>query len=177
MDETLFHHVTGRGVVRRELFRDEHDYVRFLKYLATAIERFAWRRHAYCLMPNHYHLLLETKPEALARGMLLLAGSYARYFNHHHKSEGHVFQGPYHAEPVARDEHLLEVHRYIANNPVRAGLCERPDGWRWSSYRATAGNAHHAPWLTVSDTRQLFEPYGGYAYFCNPVATELQPGC
>jgi REP element-mobilizing transposase RayT len=177
MDETLFHHVTGRGVVRRTIFNDDADHARFLKYLSTAIERFGWRCHSYCLLPNHYHLLLETRPGTLARGMLVVAGSYARYFNRRHKTDGHVFQGPYHAEPVARDEHLLEAFRYVAHNPVKAGLAKRPEGWPWSSYAATAGLQRHPPWLTVSFARELFRPYGGYAYFCNRVATELQPGC
>jgi REP element-mobilizing transposase RayT len=139
MDETLFHHVTGRGVVRRTLFHDERDYARFLKYLATAVERFGWRCHSYCLIPNHYHLLL--------------------------------------AEAIRGDAHLLVAFRYIALNPVRAGLCERPADWPWSSYRATAGLEHEPPWLEVEFARALFEPYGGFVHFCNPVATELQPGC
>jgi REP element-mobilizing transposase RayT len=177
MDETLFHHVTGRGVVRRTLFHDERDYARFLRYLATAVERFGWRCHSYCLIPNHYHLLLETSPGALARGMLVIAGAYARAFNYRYKSEGHVFQGPYHAEAITGDAHLLVAFRYIALNPVRAGLCERPADWPWSSYRATAGLEHEPPWLEVEFARALFEPYGGFVHFCNPVATELQPGC
>jgi putative transposase len=145
--------------VRQTLFHDDRDYARFLRYLATAIERFAWRCHSYCLIPNHYHVLLEVEPPTLGRGMLVVAG-------------------PYDAEPVGRESHLLETFRYIAANPVRAGLCERPADWRWSSYRATAGiDGHHPPWLRVDFARALFEPYGGYAYFCNPVATELQPGC
>jgi putative transposase len=164
--------------VRQTLFHDDRDYARFLRYLATAIERFAWRCHSYCLIPNHYHVLLEVEPPTLGRGMLVVAGSYARYFNHRYGAQGHVFQGPYDAEPVVRESHLLETFRYIAANPVRAGLCERPADWRWSSYRATAGiDGHHPPWLRVDFARALFEPYGGYAYFCNPVATELQPGC
>jgi putative transposase len=177
MDDTLFHHVTGRGVVRRTVFHDDADYTRFLKYLATAIERFEWQLHSYCLIPNHYHLLVETKVGMLARGMLVVAGSYARYFNHRYKTDGHVFQGPYHAERLLTEAHHLETHRYIAQNPVRARLVESPEDWRWSSYRATAGIDRYPPWLRVRETRALFEPYGGYAYFCNPVATELQPGC
>ena len=109
--------------------------------------------------------------------MLVVAGSYARYFNYRYKASGHVFQGPYEAEPVVTDEHLLESQRYIANNPVNAGLCERPEDWRWSSYRATAGLERHPPWLRVDLVRRTCEPYGGYAHFCNRVATELQPGC
>ena len=122
-------------------------------------------------------MLLQVVPQTLGRGMLVTAGSYARYFNHRYGTQGHVFQGPYDAEPVVRESHLLEVFRYIAANPVRAGLCERPTDWRWSSYRTTAGvDRYHPPWLRVDFARKLFEPYGGYAYFCNPVATELQPG-
>jgi putative transposase len=171
MPDTVFHHVTGRGVVRRDLFHDERDYARFLKYLGVAVERFDWRCHSYCLLPNHYHLLLDTPFETLPRGMLVIAGSYARYFNHRHKADGHVFQGPYHAEPVVREEHHLETIRYIANNPVEAGLCDRPEAWRWSSYRAAAGLDHYPTWLRVDHVRRTCEPYGGYAHFCNRVAT------
>ena len=88
--------------------------------------------------------------------MLVVAGSYARYFNYRYKASGHVFQGPYEAEPVVTDEHLLESQRYIANNPVKAGLCERPEDWRWSSYRATAGLERHPPWLRVDLVRRTW---------------------
>jgi putative transposase len=177
MTESLFFHVTGRGNVRQEIFLDDRDYATFLRYLSVAIERFGWRCHSYCLIPNHYHALLEVDPTVLGRGMLVVAGSYARYFNHRYGATGHVFQGPYGAEPVVREPHLLETFRYIALNPVRAGLCERPEEWPWSSYRATAGFDRYPPWLGVNFARKLFEPYGGYVYFCNPVATPLQPGC
>jgi len=171
MTETVFHHVTGRGVVRREIFQDERDYSRFLKYLSVAVERYAWLCHSYCLLPNHYHLLLETEIGTLSRGMLVVAGSYARYFNHRYKADGHVFQGPYYAEPIVREEHLLETIRYIANNPVDAGLCVRPEDWRWSSYRATAGLEHYPPWLRVDFVRRTCAEFGGFAHFCNRVAT------
>jgi REP-associated tyrosine transposase len=177
MDETQFHHVTGRGVMRRTLFHDERDYARFIKYLAVAIEPFEWQCHSYCLIPNHYHLLIESKIGTLGRGMLVLAGSYARYYNYRYKTDGHVFQGPYVPTAVETDEHLMDAFRYIALNPVKAGLCARPEDWRWSSYRATAGLERYPPWLRVDFARRLFEPHGGYAKFCNPVATELQPGC
>ena len=177
MTDTVFHHVTGRGVVRRPLFHDDRDYARFLKYLATAVDQFDWRCHSYCLIPNHYHLLLETPVGSLPRGMLVIAGSYARAFNHRYKTDGHVFQGPYAAEPIVKDSHLLEVIRYIANNPVEAGLCKRPEDWPPSSYRATAALDHAPPWLCVDFVRRTCGTYGGYAHFCNRVATELQPGC
>jgi hypothetical protein len=107
--------------------------------------------------------------------MLLLNGSYARYFNNRHGAVGHVFQGRYHAEPVTGDGHLVETYRYIALNPVRAGLAARPFDWRWSSYRATAALERRPPFLCVDLIRGLFGSSGGFAEFCNQVAE--QPGC
>ena len=148
------------------IFRDDRDYERMLKYVATGVERFGLTLHSYCLMPNHFHLLVELTEENLGRGMLVLNGSYARYFNWRHKQEGHVFERKYHREPVLTDEHLLQTIRYIANNPVEADLCTHPAEWRWSSYRATAGLAPVPSWLAVDFVRATCEPYGGYAAFC-----------
>ncbi len=169
------HHVTARGNRRQTLFHDERDYASLLRHLATAVERFGWLCHAYCLMPNHYHLLIETPEPNLGKGMLVVNGSYARYVNWRYKSDGHVFQGPYHAEPVARDEHLLECCRYIVRNPVKAELCATLFDWPWSSYRATAGLVRRPPFLTVEFVRTLFGSTRGFTDFCNQVAP--QPGC
>jgi putative transposase len=108
------YHITARGNAQEAIFLDELDYVALLRLLSETVERYSWRCHSYCLLPNHYHLLLETPEPNLSRGMLLLNGSYARRFNGRHERVGHVFQGPYRAEVVQRDEHLLEVCRYIA---------------------------------------------------------------
>jgi REP element-mobilizing transposase RayT len=137
-----FGHVTARGNDKQAIFLDDVDYMTFLRMLAQVVAEFGWRCHAYCLMPNHYHLLLETPEPNLGRGMHVLNGRYARRFNERHGHVGHVFQGPYHREPVERDEHLAETCRYIALNPVRAGLCERPEDWPWSSY-----SAGHVPFV------------------------------
>jgi putative transposase len=150
------YHVTARGNAQEAIFLDELDYVALLRLLSETVERYSWRCHSYCLLPNHYHLLLETPEPNLSRGMLLLNGSYARRFNGRHERVGHVFQGPYRAELVRRDEHLLEVCRYIALNPVRAGLCDDPASWPWSSFRATAGLERHPPYLCVDWVRGLF---------------------
>ena len=175
--EEAFHHVTSRGNLRRALFHDDRDYERLLKYLGIAVERFGWTCHAYCLIPNHFHLLIELTEPNLGRGMLLVNGSYARYFNWRYKQEGHVFERKYHGEAVGREEHFLEAIRYIANNPVRHGLCEKPEEWRWSSYRATAGLAVAPSWLTVDDVQRTCDPFGGYADFCNQIAAPLQSDC
>ena len=169
------HHVTARGNRRQTIFHDDRDRRRFFRYLATAVERCGWLCHAYCLMTNHYHLLLETPEPNLGRGMLVVNGSYARYLNRTHELDGHVFDGPYGVEAVERDEHLLETCRYIVRNPVRAGLVDNPGDWSWSSYRATGGLEQAPPFLHVRFVRALFGSTSSYRDFCNRVAE--QPGC
>ncbi len=174
-----FNHVTCRGNAQQAIYLDDIDYLTFLRMFAEAVARYAWRCHAYCLMPNHFHVLLETEHDTLAQGMHLLNGRYARRFNARHARVGHVFQGPYHAEPIQREEHYLEACRYIELNPVRAGLCSTPGEWPWSSYRAHAGLCERPGFL--SDVSATFAPFGGYATFvaggindCNLVETRLR---
>ena len=167
-----FHHVTARRAGGGTLFHDERDAKRFLRYLSRTVERFGWRLHAYCLMTNHYHLLIETPEPNLGRGMLVLNGSYARYLNWRHGLRGHVFQGPYYAEPIMTDEHLQEVCRYIVRNPVRAGLVATPGDWRWSSYRATGALEPPPAFLTVDFIRRLFGSPDAYRDFCNRALDE-----
>jgi REP element-mobilizing transposase RayT len=132
--ETVLFHVTSRGNNRAIIFVDDVDYQTFLRMLGDVASKRGWVRHAYCLIPNHYHLLIEVPELDLARGMQLLNGRYARRFNQRHGRDGHVFAGPYFAKPVERDEHVVEASRYIVLNPVRAGLCTEPGEWPWSSY-------------------------------------------
>lgn len=127
-------HVTARGNAQDVIFRDDLDYIEFVRGLAEEVSRHEWRCHSFCVMPNHYHLLLETPSPNLGAGMHRLNGGYARRFNARHRRVGHVFQGPYHAQLLRRDEHLFEVCRYIALNPVRAGLCADAAAWLWSSH-------------------------------------------
>lgn len=143
------YHVTSRGDAREDIFRDDRDRKVLLEVLARVIERMHWRCHAYCLMGNHYHLLIETPEPNLARGMRHLNGIYTQRFNWRHLRTGHVFQGRYNAILVDRDSYLLELARYIALNPVRAGFTQTPERWVWSSYRATAGLETAPSWLTV----------------------------
>ena len=96
-----------------------------------------WGCHAFCLMDNHYHLLMECPDGDLSDGMHSIGSGYANMFNRVHERRGHVFQGRFRAIPVERGEHALELARYIALNPVRAGIARRPADWRWSSYAAT----------------------------------------
>jgi REP element-mobilizing transposase RayT len=149
------YHVAARGNERGAIYRDSSDRRRFLELLAEVVEHYRWRMLAYCLMSNHYHLLAQTPEPNLSRGMRQLNGVYAQRFNRRHNRVGHLLQGRYGARLVQADEHLIAVARYIVRNPVRAGLCERPSGWRWSSHRATLGA--EPPWFC--DTAGLLSYY------------------
>ena len=129
------HHVTGRGNAKAPIFCEPCDYEAFLELVAEAVALQGWLCHAYCLIPNHYHLLFETPEPNLGKGMLRVNGTYARRFNWRYSRVGHVFHGPYGDTLVKDDDHLAEVARYLALNPVRAGLVDSPDAWPWSSHR------------------------------------------
>jgi REP-associated tyrosine transposase len=145
------YHVTTRGNSGASIFADDLDRTALLNRLGHSVTRFGWKCLAYCLMGNHFHLAIETPEPNLARGMRAINGWYAQRFNWRHDRTGHVFEGPYHAELIDREAHLLEVTRYVVRNPVRANLCQLPEEWPWSSYRATIGLAPGHPWLATSD--------------------------
>ena len=129
-----FYHITSRGNERRDVFRSKADRERFLFYLATATERYHARIHVYCLMSNHYHLLLETPEGNLSQIMRHINGAYTTYFNTKRKRAGHLFQGRYKAILVEADEYATHLSRYIHLNPVRAGMVSVPEDYTWSSY-------------------------------------------
>ncbi len=133
------YHVTARGTGRQNIFLNDSDKTAFLARLLMTINRHNWLCHAYCLMSNHYHLLLETSDGNLSAGMKLLNSAYAQYFNYSHDRTGHLFQGRFKAIVVEKDSYLLELCRYIVLNPVRSGIVESPGDYTWSSYRQTAG--------------------------------------
>lgn len=133
------YHVTSRGNARESIFRDHQDRSMLLDILEEVNDSYHWLCHAYCLMDNHYHVVIETPDGNLSRGMRQLNGIYTIRFNKRHDTLGHVFQGRYKAILIQKDSHLLEVCRYAVLNPVRAKLAETPEQWRWSSYRGTAG--------------------------------------
>jgi len=143
------YHVTSRGDGREAIFLDDSDRADLLSTLGSVVGRFNWRLHAYCLMGNHYHLLVETPEPNLARGMRQLNGVYTQRFNRGHGRVGHVFQGRYKAILVDRDAYLLELARYIVHNPVRARIHRKPERYAWSSYRASVGIKPVPEWLTV----------------------------
>ena len=143
------YHVTSRGDGREDIYRDNADRALFLEVLSETVDRFNWVIHAYCLMGNHYHLLIETPDGNLSHGMRQLNGVYTQRFNRKYRRAGHVFQGRYKAIIVQKDSYLLELARYIVLNPVRAKMVRAAKDWPWSSYRATADMADRPDWLTT----------------------------
>lgn len=141
------YHVTSRGDGREDIFRGDGDRQVFLALLGDICERFNWRAHAYCLMTNHYHLLMETPDANLSKGMRQLNGVYTQRFNTRHGRCGHVFQGRFKAIIVEKEGYLAELARYVVLNPVRARMVDRPQDWPWSSYRATMGEVRCPGWL------------------------------
>lgn len=142
-------HVITRGNERGLIVRDDDDRHVFLGLLARAVDRYQWLCHTYCLMDNHYHLLLEVPLGNLPTGMRHLNGVYAQGFNNRYDRCGHLFQARYRSILVEKNAHLLSVSRYIVLNPVRAGIVRRPEEYGWSSYRATAGLEEAPDFLTT----------------------------
>lgn len=130
------YHVTSRGNRGQTIFLEDQDRTRFLDLLAQIVTTLNWGLHAYCLMTNHYHLVLKTPGLNLSSGMQRLNARYAQWFNHRHDVSGHLFRHRFHARLVESDAHLLELSRYLALNPVRGGLCTSAADWPWSSYGA-----------------------------------------
>src|SRR4030042_1088894 len=131
------------------IFEDDEDIECLLSILEDVVKRFNWVIHAYCLMDNHYHLLIETGDGILSKAMRHLNGVYTQCFNRKHDHVGHIFQGRFKSILVNRESHLLELCRYIVLNPLRAGMIRQIDQYKWSSYRATAGLEEKPGFLTV----------------------------
>ncbi len=150
------YHITSRGNAKHAIFRDDADRGVLLRILGEAVKRFGWELHAYCLMGNHYHLLLTTPMPNLSRGMKQLNGVFTQRFNRRNERVGHLFQGRFGAILVERETYLLELVRYISLNPVRAGIVASADEWRWSSHRAHAGLAAAPDWLRIQPILERF---------------------
>jgi len=161
------YHITSRGNDRNPIYCDDVDRLHFLEQLTRCCNRYSWLCHAYCLMTNHYHLLVETQEPTLSKGMKYLNGSYTQCFNKRHARTGHLFQGRFKSVLVDSDAYLLELARYIVLNPVRAQMVYSAEDWSWSSYRGTAGMTQGHACLTIdwvlagfgSNKRQACEQY------------------
>ena len=150
------YHVTTRGNNREQVVWDDRDRAILLAAIDQAARRYGWIVLAYCLMTNHFHLVVQVPLGGLSEGMRLLNGGFARRMNARHGRVGHLFQNRFGATQIKRDSHLREACRYVVLNPVRAGLCKRPEEWRWSSYRACVGFELAPPFLAVDALLGLF---------------------
>lgn len=157
------YHVTTRGHGDADIFTDDQDRQQFLTVLGEVVSRSGWIVHAYVLMDNHYHLLIETPNGNLSRGMRQLNGVYTQRFNSLHGSGGRVFQGRFKAVLVERDGLLLELCRYVVLNPLRLKAVKNISRYRWSSYRATAGEVQAPAWLSTDWTLGHFGRSAGVA--------------
>lgn len=151
------YHVTSRGNGRQDIYLDDGDRQNWLDLLGETCSRFNWACHAYCLMTNHYHIVIETIEGNLSQGMRQLNGVYTQRFDRRHSRVGHIFQGRYKAILVDKDSHLLELARYVVLNPVRAGMANDAADWQWSSYLATIGRTVPPQWL---QTHWLLRQFG-----------------
>ena len=164
------HHVTCRGNERRPIFRSDVDRKMFLHFLGETATRFRFSVTAFVLMTNHFHLVIETPEANLSRGMHWFNTSYAGWFNHHHKRSGHLYRGRFDSRVIEKASYFAEVLRYVVLNPVRAKMVARPEDYRWSSYRATAGLEPAPAWLNLDSALAIFGPdrptsAAGYARF------------
>ena len=150
------YHITSRGDRREVIFDDDEDRRVFLNVLAEVAQGYNWICHAYCLMTNHYHLVVETVEGNLSKGMRQLNGVYTQASNRRHQRVGHLFQGRFKGILVDKDEYLQELSRYVVLNPVRLGIVESPEQWPWSSYGATIGKTVVPSWLAVDGLLSLF---------------------
>jgi len=164
------YHITARGNAQQDIHSVDEDRNDFLNLLNRACDRYHWYCHAYCLMDNHYHLLIETEQPTLSKGMKYINGTYTQNFNRRHKRVGHVFQGRFKGILVESEAYLLELARYIVLNPVRARMVRSAKDWPWNSYRATAGfSESHAclttDWVLAGFARQKKKAQEGYRKF------------
>jgi REP element-mobilizing transposase RayT len=152
-----FYHVTSRGDRRENIYSDDNDRQIWLRIFAETCERFNWVCHAWCLMGNHYHIVIETVEANLAHGMRHLNGVFTQVTNKLHRRVGHLFQGRYKAILVEKDSHLLELSRYVVLNPVRAGMVVDVADWPWSSWHSMCGTTPSPDWLR---TDWILTPFG-----------------
>jgi REP element-mobilizing transposase RayT len=151
------YHVMNRGNAGENIFRSNRDREKFLEYIEKATERFLLNVHAYCLMNNHFHILLETQKSNLSRALQWCSVSYAGYFNRKYGRIGHLLHGRFKSILVDADEYLKQLSRYIHLNPVRAGLVKQPVDYPWSSYPIYAGEVTTTDWV---ETEWLLSQFG-----------------
>jgi putative transposase len=153
----MTHHITARGNERRPIFRSNADRLMYLAMLGEAVRRYGWILTAWVFMTNHVHLVIRTtRDDSLSRGIQWLHGKYAEWFNHKYDRVGHLFQGRLKSRLIEEETYMRTVLAYVVLNPVAARMVERPEDYRWSSYRATAGLEAAPEWLAIGSIQPWF---------------------
>lgn len=161
-----FYHITSRGNAKQNIFKTKNDFIDFLNILNENIERYNWKCYAYCLMSNHYHLLIKTLDPNLSQGMRQLNGIYTQKFNYKHKTVGHLFQGRYKAILIDEEKYFYELVRYIVLNPVRANMVKIPGNYPWSSHREMLANNEYGI-IDREDVLNRFDGVQEYEKYIN----------
>jgi REP element-mobilizing transposase RayT len=156
------HHVIVRGVDGHPIVRDRKDTQKLFRLLGSSAEEFGWRWLTYCLLDNHLHAVVNTPRAGLSAGMQRFGTAYVRHFNHRHGRDGHLYQRRFFSKLVQDDAYLATLTRYVAFNPVRAGLCDRPEDWPRSAHGVLIGASDHGD-LDVSAMFEFVEGPGHYA--------------
>jgi putative transposase len=150
------YHVGSKGNRGCRVYADDHEFEVFLRLLGRITARYDWICHSYCLMTNHYHLIVQLRDGGLSDGMRELNGGFSRFTNARHGLEGHLFRNRFWSDPILDEARMYATARYVALNPVRADLCPTAEGWRWSSYRACVGLDFAPPFLAVTEHLEHF---------------------
>jgi len=174
--ENAFYHITSRGNLRDKIFYDDADRERFLKILSRTKERYGFLLHAYALMDNHYHLLMETPKANLSQIMQNINTSYTVYINRKYQRSGHLLQGRFKGIIVDKDRYLVALSRYIHLNPVRAKLVKRPLNYPWTSYRAFIDQRVENSLVDIGDTLSYFSKRSNRAVRCYREFVEADEG-
>jgi putative transposase len=174
-----YYHVVTRGNNRQPIYADDVDRQRFLSILGRVARRYGWLFYAYCLMDNHYHLVMQIADAGLSRGMCELNTGHAITFNLRHGRINHLFGRRFWSDLIRTDAYMLEACRYVLQNPIRAGLCATCDEWKWSSYPATVGSARAEPFLAVPAVLDFVSPRSAdqvarFRDFCGTIVPSRQ---
>jgi REP element-mobilizing transposase RayT len=154
--EGCYYHLGSRGNFRQAIVADDFDRQMWVDLLGAVTRTTDWLILAYCLMTNHFHLVVQAGRSSVSDAMQVLNGEFSRRANRRSGRQGHLFENRFHAEPIRSDAHLLAACRYVDRNPCRAGICACPGEWEWSGYRASVGAAHPPAFLAVGELLGLF---------------------